>query len=186
MTISGVYAIKCNGRAYVGRATNLAARWTNHLSALVKGQHHNKALQSDFDTYGLPECTFCVLEACTVEELEEREYVHIRRLKQGTDYNISILKSAPLPEANLREIKPSDKITPQLMRDLRHQIGLTQIDLGRITGEFQSTISSRERGKVPITRTTFFALLYLKTLSRAELDALLADPSKLDGVNPNA
>ena len=31
------------------------------------------------------------------------------------------------------------------------------------------------------SREALFALLYLKTLPRAELDALLADPSKLEG-----
>jgi len=44
----------------------------------------------------------------------------------------------------------------------------------------QPTISDRERGRIMMTRLALMALLYLKTLPRAELDALLADPSILE------
>ena len=63
---------------------------------------------------------------------------------------------------------------------LREKLGLTQAQLARLTREVQPTISDRERGRIMMTRLALMALLYLETLPRAELDALLADPPTLE------
>ena len=65
-------------------------------------------------------------------------------------------------------------------RELRKELGLTQAQLARLTGESQGTISGREHGRTRTTRLVLGFMRYLKTLSRAELDALLADPSTLE------
>ena len=64
--------------------------------------------------------------------------------------------------------------------ELRKELGLTQAKLARLTGESQSHISDRERGRRELTRLALMALLYLRSLNRAQLNALLADPSKLE------
>lgn len=48
---SGVYCLrnKFNGRLYIGMAKNLAIRKDRHFNDLMKGIHHSKSLQADFD-----------------------------------------------------------------------------------------------------------------------------------------
>ena len=71
-------------------------------------------------------------------------------------------------------------------REMREELGLKQVQLARILGTGQATISGHEIGKkVPRSRLVLLALLYLQSLPRAELDALLANPSKLDESDGN-
>jgi hypothetical protein len=48
---SGVYCLrnKHNGRLYIGMARNLAVRKDRHFNDLMKGIHHSRVLQEDFN-----------------------------------------------------------------------------------------------------------------------------------------
>ena len=61
---SGIYCIKndVNDKVYVGKAKNLANRWEQHKSKLLKNNHDNIFLQQDFNEYGIDAFTFSVLE----------------------------------------------------------------------------------------------------------------------------
>lgn len=61
---SGIYCIKndINDKVYVGKAKNLANRWEQHKSKLLKNNHDNIFLQQDFNEYGIDAFTFSVLE----------------------------------------------------------------------------------------------------------------------------
>ena len=66
-------------------------------------------------------------------------------------------------------------------RELREELKLTQVQLASILGCGQAGVSGRESGKKePRSREPLMALLWLKTLPRERLDALLADPSNLE------
>lgn len=79
-TSSGIYRIACeaNGKAYVGSAVNLRARWALHRSALAAGKHCNSHLQRAWDKYGgLGAFHFEVVELVPRERLLEVEQRHI-------------------------------------------------------------------------------------------------------------
>lgn len=65
-------------------------------------------------------------------------------------------------------------------RQLREELNLTQVQLARLAKVTQSTIAHRESGRDRVSQGDLALLLYLKTLPREALDALLADPSKLE------
>lgn len=87
--ISGVYIIKCiaNGKIYVGSSNDIARRWSCHLSLLKSGKHTNKALQEDFDTYGIDRISFRIKEECLQKDLYERELYYFKRYEPEQLYN---------------------------------------------------------------------------------------------------
>jgi transcriptional regulator with XRE-family HTH domain len=48
--------------------------------------------------------------------------------------------------------------TPDALRAMREELGLTQAELGEVLGVGRSTVSNRERGLVPIIPETVLAL----------------------------
>lgn len=70
-----IYKITCskNNKFYIGSAMNTHRRWIKHRSALKKGYHHNKHLQSAWDKYGENCFNFEILEECEEEQLIKRE-----------------------------------------------------------------------------------------------------------------
>jgi group I intron endonuclease len=64
IVVSGVYAIvhTASGRTYVGSAKFVVVRWSQHLSDLANGTHHNMFLQRAWDRYGPGAFVFKVLE----------------------------------------------------------------------------------------------------------------------------
>lgn len=62
--LSGIYAIRDRktGAAYVGSSVNVANRWQQHMTALVKGSHQNPRLQGAWDVDGPTGFSFEVLE----------------------------------------------------------------------------------------------------------------------------
>ena len=66
-----VYAIQHNvtGRIYIGSSENVTNRYKNHVSALRRGNHVNKELQKDFDSFG-ENYSLYVLD--TIEDWEHR------------------------------------------------------------------------------------------------------------------
>ena len=91
MKLSGIYAIRCKNRIYIGKSVDIASRWSSHLSALSKNLHQNKRLQSDFHKHGMGSLFFTVLEECKKDELDSCEKKHILTLRDD-DYNVLILK----------------------------------------------------------------------------------------------
>jgi group I intron endonuclease len=69
--MTGIYAILNiqTGMMYVGRAQNIAYRWSDHRRALNQGNHHNLGLQADWDTYGSEIFCFMLLEIIDLPRL---------------------------------------------------------------------------------------------------------------------
>lgn len=60
----GIYKItnKVNEKVYIGESTNIENRWVSHIRKLVKQTHHSDTLQNDFNTYGIENFKFEVLQ----------------------------------------------------------------------------------------------------------------------------
>jgi group I intron endonuclease len=75
LAASGIYAIvnRLNGKRYIGSAASLRNRWKSHRSALNRGVHHSKKLQSSWQKNGHANFEFTVIEFVGLESLIERE-----------------------------------------------------------------------------------------------------------------
>ena len=80
---SGIYKItnKINKKYYIGSAYDLYKRYKDHRSALVSNRHHNKQLTRFVNKHGIDNLKFCLLEECTLEELELKEQYYITNNK---------------------------------------------------------------------------------------------------------
>lgn len=96
--ISGIYIIKNlrNGKFYLGQAQNIRRRWSAHRSNLRRNIHGNCHLQRAWNIDGEKKFKFLVLEYCSIEQLNEREQVHLNAYVSGDNcYNIAKDATAP-------------------------------------------------------------------------------------------
>ncbi|MEO1208851.1 MAG: GIY-YIG nuclease family protein [Cyanobacteria bacterium J06638_20] len=65
----GIYCIECSttSKRYVGRASSLQERLVGHYSALSKGKHHAKAMQRDYQGFGVQRFQAFVCETTSVQ-----------------------------------------------------------------------------------------------------------------------
>ncbi|PFD62313.1 GIY-YIG nuclease family protein [Bacillus thuringiensis] len=74
--MTGIYKItnKINGKCYIGQSVNIPKRWENHR---CMNSNHSYPLYRAFKKYGLEKFSFEVLEYCSKDELEHKEYFYI-------------------------------------------------------------------------------------------------------------
>lgn len=72
--MQGIYKITNtnNGKVYVGQTKDITIRRIQHFTALGRGTHENKSMQSDFTSNSLG-WVFEVLEECPLSLLNTRE-----------------------------------------------------------------------------------------------------------------
>ena len=70
----GIYKITNtkNGKVYIGQTNNIGKRKEQHFSALDKGKHENKLMQTDYNSWK-SYFTFEIVEQCYLSLLNERE-----------------------------------------------------------------------------------------------------------------
>lgn len=76
--ICGIYKVEnlINGKKYIGQSVNIPKRWIKHRSdAFNKNcNHYDKILYKAIRKYGLENFSFEVIEYCSIEELNDKEY----------------------------------------------------------------------------------------------------------------
>jgi hypothetical protein len=80
----GLYEIHntVTGDVYIGSSLNIPSRLNHHRLALVRGRHHSKRLQEDWDTYGPDAFTFQMMRALSEDDwLSAEEALAILELK---------------------------------------------------------------------------------------------------------
>lgn len=95
--ISGIYAILNwkNHKVYVGSATYLNKRMSEHSRLLRKDTHDNRYLQNAWNKHGENNFSFIVLEYCEKEKLIEREQYWIdRHNSSNSDKGYNLAKVA--------------------------------------------------------------------------------------------
>jgi group I intron endonuclease len=84
MKASGIYSIqsKCKpDRIYIGSATNMTDRWSDHLWKLNKQIHENPKIQRHYNKYGKDDLVFRMIEPCLPQFLIIQEQEYIKKLK---------------------------------------------------------------------------------------------------------
>lgn len=99
MENSGIYQIKnlINNKRYIGRASFLDKRRTEHFRLLKLNVHTNDYLQKSYNKYGVDNFEFSVLEYCNIDKLIEREDYwckHFNTNDKSYGYNIAITDSS--------------------------------------------------------------------------------------------
>lgn len=105
---AGVYRIKndVTGKVYVGRAINIAKRWTSHRWHLAKGIHRNGPLQADWIAHGAGAFTFEVLQI--IEGLEG-DKLNEALANAEVDHVLKYVDIYNLMEAGQLALTPSDQ-----------------------------------------------------------------------------
>ena len=91
-----VYSIsnKVNGKRYIGVTNNIKSRWSTHRNRLLKGNHVNKYLQSDYNKYGVDNFVYEILEEisndCSDDYVADREIYYISKYNSCDEgYNMT-------------------------------------------------------------------------------------------------
>ena len=109
--MTGIYKItnQINGHSYIGLATNIQDRITQHKNPYNHARENSKTLYKAFDKYGIENFTFEVIEECAIEQLGEREQywiAHYDTFHNG--YNMTAGG-----ETHVGESHPRHKLTEQ-------------------------------------------------------------------------
>ena len=89
--LSGIYQIrnKVNNKIYIGHSINITLRWYTHIDRLMNNTHDNKKLQEDFNTYGLSNFGFSILELLDGKgRLIKKEQEYLNDIDFLDNYNI--------------------------------------------------------------------------------------------------
>ena len=81
--MKGIYKItnKINGKAYIGKSSDIEKRWQYHLNNYTSNREYNKTLYRAFRKYGINNFSFEVLEELSDkydEQSNEREQYWIK------------------------------------------------------------------------------------------------------------
>lgn len=75
----GIYCIEnlITHKKYVGQASSILGRFSEHIGDLNHQRHFNEHLQNSWNKYGEDNFTYSILEYCTIKQLDERESYYI-------------------------------------------------------------------------------------------------------------
>lgn len=106
---SGIYCLKnlISGKMYIGQSVDIYGRWKEHMSTLRAGRHASHYLQNSFNKHGEKVFLHGVIEHCTKEELNEREYYWINFYDA---YNKGYNQTIPNPRTGKRTFTEEDKL----------------------------------------------------------------------------
>lgn len=133
--VGGIYEIRNinNNKVYVGKTVNFKRRYNTYKSAYKtkRASHINGYLMSAIDKHGANSFRFTMIEACSVEEMSERELF----------WMVEMGSTDPLKGYNLRMDSSTGMITHQSTRDKISK---------RVRSEYASGVRS------PSTTSDFF------------------------------
>ena len=94
---SGVYIIfnLANGKVYVGQASNLKERYTNHWTNYGVNKNHNEHLSNAFKKHGVDSFVFVILNWIAIEFLDDYEQFYLDYFEAAKpEYGYNILDKA--------------------------------------------------------------------------------------------
>lgn len=101
---SGIYIIKSkiNNKSYIGSSIDIAKRFKTHLWRLNTNSHINKLLQNDYNSYGIDNFEFNVLEYCEEKDLILKENLWLSKYLDNTYCQINTIS---LHKVNVERFK---------------------------------------------------------------------------------
>jgi|APSaa5957512622_1039677.scaffolds.fasta_scaffold48956_2 group I intron endonuclease len=120
---AGIYQIRnlVNGKIYIGSSVNISHRWSQHRCGLQKNCHHNKHLQNSWNTHGIKNFIFEIIEKLEYDDnLIMIEQMYLDSLKP--EYNIAKIANAPTKGISLPE-EVKQKISKSQSGERAHMWG---------------------------------------------------------------
>lgn len=89
----GIYKItnSVDGKIYVGQSKNIYRRWKEHKTELNNKRKNNRHLQYAWNKYKEENFIFCIIEQCTMDELDSKEDYwinHYNSTNENCGYNV--------------------------------------------------------------------------------------------------
>lgn len=163
MKIRGVYAIRhtASGRAYVGSAVDVQARWRGHCRSLGRGDHHSRHLQAAWDRFGPDGFALSVLEAVADKaDLIAREQWWIDQLNASflqAGFNAAPLAGSVLGIRHSAETKArwsaDRKGQPQPWNARKHTAEQNAAHSAVMTGRPRKPYTPEARAKLSASKT---------------------------------
>ena len=110
--VIGIYAIRIQDYIYIGQASNMYMRWSNHTSMLRRNKHENNFMQNVYNKYGEIALSFFIIDETLGSDLTPSEQWYLDTLKMFYP-NGKILNIAPAAGSCLG-IKRSDETRAKL------------------------------------------------------------------------
>ena len=170
----GIYSINnvINGKLYIGSATSLSRRFSEHVRSLRRNGHDNPHLQNSWNKHGEDAFTFNILYFCSEVELIEVEQVFLDTYAEELGweklYNIARIAGSRLGVPHSEETKTlmsetrsgdgngfaGRRHTPESIRKMRQShLGQTPWNLGRPwSEEVKAKIGAANTGNVAWNR----------------------------------
>ena len=108
----GIYIIKniLNNKVYIGKSIHIERRFIEHKSSSEWKRNPSKKLYQVFESEGLDNFTFDILEECSKEELNQKEQYWIKYYKSNNpDYGYNITSGGDGHDSG--EKHPNHKLT---------------------------------------------------------------------------
>lgn len=101
-----IYFIYCAkiDKGYIGSASSLHERIKSHFADLALGKHNNKPMQEAFNTHGLAEFTWGIIEFCELIHLEKCEQKWISRYLNTAPHRLFNIQSKVSRRAKEKDI----------------------------------------------------------------------------------
>lgn len=148
--MTGIYKItnNINGKSYIGQATNIAARWRDHLFRPFEEtcDQYNSHLYRAIRDYGIENFSFSILERCEKEELNEKEQYWVDKydsFNRETGYNLTKGGDGTLGSSIFL-----DAISVSQIQELLQTTDRTQWDIAREFEVDQAMISNINNGNL--------------------------------------
>lgn len=94
----GIYLIKnnINNKCYIGQSINIMRRWWEHKARAFNCNNncYNKPLYNAIRKYGIENFSIEILEECSEEQLNEKEYYYIQKNNTLVPNGYNILESS--------------------------------------------------------------------------------------------
>ncbi len=94
----GIYLIRnnINNKCYVGQSINIMRRWWEHKSRAFDCNNncYDKPLYNAIRKYGIEAFSLEILEECSEDQLNEKEYYYIQKNHALVPYGYNILESS--------------------------------------------------------------------------------------------
>lgn len=139
--MTGIYMFtnKCTGKSYIGQSVDIDRRYKEHHFR----KDENTYFHDDLKYYGFHNFDFCVLEECSISELNEREEHYIKEFNTVFPHGYNMTLGGTSPHTNrLNSVKDVDAIISYLRADR-----LTNGEIGKLFGISDQMVSNINRGK---------------------------------------
>jgi group I intron endonuclease len=89
--ITGIYAITCGDRVYIGQSVNIYRRWQEHKLLLRKDKHYNTFLQNIYNKHGKDAVSFKIVQIINsdlLSKLQISEIIKLLKIVEQTWINL--------------------------------------------------------------------------------------------------